>query len=204
MKMRKYILIAITAWLCSSASAQTGIRAGIEYGSTQKKLNLNYLVGLDRDLGERISIGLDALFIPKKNSFEGSSSYYVDYYELTTSSFGLQYRSMYYFGGAGYIASTIGFRNIKMNMVLTELTTDAFGYDKFITRTLNKNTMIIPIGLRLGARGELDGWYQDLYLNVGYNIGSSKKPYGTEVVLEKSDEISGLWFSLGYAFGVGW
>src|SRR5690606_19862199 len=119
------ILLFLVPTLCK---AQTGIRAGLEYESIMRKYHIQLLAGLDRDVNDRISLGLDVLLGLKMNEQNFSYSTGTSSYSLTRNSIGLQYRSMYFFGGTGYIASTIGFRTLKMEMLLDENVLGPFGY----------------------------------------------------------------------------
>lgn len=204
MIMLRNLLLPLLLITSVHACAQTGIRAGLDYESIMRKYHLNFLAGVDRDVNDRISLGLDVLLGLKMNEQDFSYTTGTNTYSLSRSSIGLQYRSMYFFGGTGYIASTIGFRTLKMELLLDETVTGPFGtYSYLGVRRVPITTTIIPIGIRLGLRGELDGFYQDLYVNLGYNIGSAKDIFPAGVELRKEHALSKVWISVGYAMAVG-
>ncbi len=196
--------------LCSTA--QTGIRFSVlDFERSVNSWQWNLLGGFDRDINDRMSIGVDVtrslLFFGLGDllDYDPYSTYGQDY-ALAQRSFGLQYRSSYFWSDMGYIASTIGFRSIAM-----ELNADRYNsnYNLIEYRRTERFTLI-PVGLRLGFRNDLDGWYNDVYVGLGYNIGGGKTIFdgmragGEKIVLEKKHELKKIWFSAGYSFGIGW
>ena len=68
-------------------------------------------------------------------------------------------------------------------------------------RTLESSKVQLPIGLRMGVRGGLDGYFAELFAQVGYAIGNGKL-YTTNGETVAS---SPLYFGVGFSFlGFGW
>ncbi len=178
--------LSILILLCSVgfANAQTGIRfTFLDFDQISTNWRPDILVGFDKNLGDRLSIGVDVV---KGFRFDQNDD---DFYAMNT--WGIQYRSQYFFGSSVYIGSTIGFRRIALSV-----NPDPFGtyYSVYGTSPAfipTRDLTIVPVGIRLGLRSELDGWYQDLYAGVGYNLNAPT-------------ELSSAWINLGYAFGIGW
>ncbi len=210
--MRK---LAITFLFLFGSIATGWAQMGFRYGLQAERNNQaglfkpTYMVlGWDYDLGDHLSGGLD--FVMDMNWQDeyaqpyystvvtgGPSSYYEKFKAL-----GLQYRSQYHFmdndGTSLYLGTTIGFRAVRQVINYTDDTN--FNY---VQRKVEGNGLLIPVGLRIGVRGALDGGYGDFYLAVGQNIGSGEAFTKLPFLLEESMP-SKLMFQLGLAYGIGW
>lgn len=63
------------------------------------------------------------------------------------------------------------------------------------------STTLIPVGMRMGVRGGLEGFYADLYLGGLYNIGA-----GSSIELESvgNRDLRSMSFCAGLDLGFGW
>ncbi len=199
--------ILITCILLSAGilvHAQTGIRfTFLDFEKTTNKFQPNVLIGFDRDVAERLSIGLDVV---RGFSFDTQYSTYSNEYDLSydisKSIWGMQYRSQYFITDVMYLGTTLGLRHIRMILDTEQNPYYNSPYPIFSKQTAR--TVLVPVGLRWGFRSELDGLYMDGYISVGYNIGSAKKMFANADFLEKQDLLSKTWISIGYALGIGW
>jgi hypothetical protein len=205
------ILILLMVCWPILAQAQYGIRGSfLTYDRLSKGAHTYGSVGVDLDVSDRTSIGADFLF--RLNLFgETELSDYVQYagysvdYILTPRSTQFLLRSSYFFSDdrGFYVSSSFGVRKVSAEVIPS--TYDPTGFNQLPAWVVRETaeTTLFPIGLRFGVRGELDGWYGDLFVGVGYMLGERnlfKAPY-----LEAKDrEIAGLSIQAGYALGIGW
>lgn len=211
--MRKLALLGAMVLCCATAHAQNGIRYALHAEKvTQAPLfePLFLSVGWDFDHNDRFSGGLD--FVMDMNWRQGYDSYYygsgqIGDYEEKVKAVGLQYRSQYHFmdndGTSLYLGSTVGFRMVRQLIEYQELVAVPFGSDYYRTRNNEGTGVLVPIGLRLGVRGPLDGGYGDAYVCLGYNAGSSD-PFSPLSFLKEESMPSALMLQVGLAYGIGW
>ncbi len=92
---------------------------------------------------------------------------------------------------ACYIGSFIGVQSISG----TSLHTSGISASGDFSRVQ------VPIGLRVGVRGGLDGYFGEIFTHVGYAIGNG------ELVSTSSGKVNSapLFFGVGFSFlGFGW
>lgn len=128
-----------------------------------------------------------------------STQYYR--YEFYVSYLELKYISKYFFRSnderSGYFASTLGFKNINFGYA------DEYSGAEDIEQKESK--LIFPLGVRLGWRGSIDGWFGDGFIGAGINIGAGKEPKDAVVkAFNEGSSISKVYFTAGYCFGIGW
>lgn len=65
----------------------------------------------------------------------------------------------------------------------------------------SESAILVPVGMRMGVRGGLEGFYADLYLGGHYNVGG-----GGPAVLEDvgATDLRTLSFCAGVDLGIGW
>ena len=208
MNMTRPLSVVLLVLCGATLSAQSGLRATfLDFGSITKKFNPNILLGFDRDLTDRTSIGIDLVksfsFNPEGSSSEIMSGTSTTYYTIRANSIGLQYRSQYFFGGSAYIGTTVGFRSVQLDIAgNTSSYNNSYTYtNTSFARTLK--TTVFPLGLRFGFRSELDGYYGDIYFGAGYNVGGKVNMTLLDA-LDRTDILSKLWLNAGYVVGIGW
>jgi hypothetical protein len=207
--MRRLFIILLLVTIGTGAKAQSAYGVRFIAGEGEKlspRWNLQLLAGFERQFNEHFTIGLDVIKLIDTGGASGYNDYmnalgYNQNYTLKRNLWGLQYRSQYFFSGAGYIGPTIGIRRFEYTVTTEEQFTSPTGYS-LETRynTIIRRGTLIPIGLRFGFRTELDGWFQDIYVSFGMLAGN--KPLIP--VLGSKDHFAGVWFNLGYAIGIGW
>jgi hypothetical protein len=218
--MKKRIVIIAFLAVCASTTtlrAQWGIRYILPQTETVTQAGLGdlWLIGLgaDFDLSDRTSCGVDLIFDTNWNdygkdrrstttTYYGSSAYYSEKLKV----YGLQYRSQFHFSDndrtSVYVGSTLGIRYLRQTVtgdVYTNSSSNSGNYDTVIA---SGNGVLVPIGLRLGLRGGLEGGYADLYVGVGYALGSSGSLANAPYVDDRS-EVSPLNLQIGLALGFG-
>ena len=120
--------------------------------------------------------------------------------------YAIQYRSQYHFSDhystSAYIGSTLGVRYVRQTITGDVQTGSSTSSNSYTRYTDEGNGVVIPIGLRLGVRGALEGGYADIYVGLGYAIGSGAE-LTTAPFREEESELSSVNFQLGFAFGFG-
>jgi hypothetical protein len=172
--------------------------------------------GLDHEFEQGLHIGVDASFIlwdiyqdVGEGDLQIERDGYFGEYAARLRSWSLTYRATYCTNGDGsgfYLGSFLGIRKVKQELDLVYSTSPNWsGYGNGPLPEFSKaDAMVIPIGIRFGVRGEMDGWYGDLYAQVGYQIGSGPMEFTQSFLNEAAYATSGLTYTMGYAFGVGW
>jgi len=197
-----------------NGAAQWGIRASVAHFEQQTaRSGFNWTLGVDHDPTDRTSIGLE--YIGHLNLFDDGSGqqetsnyagYLVDY-SLTRKVSGLQYRSLYFLSNGGhsgvYLGTYLGFRTITQEVVPFAFSVYGGGGSPSWERRTTVTNTVFPLGLRLGARSEMDGWYHDIYLAIGTQLGAGNADELAPYLLDK-DRLKGFSIQAGYAFGVGW
>ncbi len=206
MNMARPIIFTTLLLSATIVCGQSGIRfTMLDFGTASKRFHPNLLLGFDRDITDRTAFGIDLIksysFNPEGISDEVSNGTFYTYYATQVNYWGLQYRSHYFFSGTGYIASSIGFRSISIKIAGS--TSNYSSYTtSFNSFSRTASTTTFPIGIRMGFRSDLDGYFGDIHAGIGYNIGGNVN-LGNEMLVD-TDVISKLWLTVGYALGIGW
>ena len=113
------------------------------------------------------------------------------------------YGAKYFFSDndetAVYIGSFIGVQSLKASVseYVSTNPNGAFNY-----RTIEASKLQVPVGLQLGLRGGLDGFFGELFIQAGYAIGSGDF---YSISPNETVKTSPLYFSLGLGLlGFGW
>ncbi|MCU0318704.1 MAG: hypothetical protein MUE88_01295 [Flavobacteriales bacterium] len=209
------LLVGAVLWSLLSTHAQMGLRISpLNYENVEKGANMGFVFGADADLSDRTAMAFDYgfafdLFGDGSNTRESLSydGYQVDVSTITrTRNFTL--RSLYFFSdmaGGPYIATSIGIRTVILELDPSVWDTNSsFGFPAPAwARATESKTTLTQLGLRVGSRSELDGYYGEFYIGVGVNLGELDgmlPPY-----MAASDwSLSRTYFQAGYSFGIGW
>jgi hypothetical protein len=189
-------------------SAQSGIRFSfLNFESITKRWNSTALIGYDRDLNDRLSIGIDLVksfrFEPEGNTRTYEIGGMEVNYNLATSYIGFQYRCSYFYSGSGYVATTVGFRSVDMALKGYTANYTPGGFYETVPFRESDATMLFPLGLRLGFRSDMDGYFGDIHVGIGTLLGN-KDLLKNSKLLDKRDGIATLWLQAGYTMGIGW
>jgi len=195
--------------------AQWGVQTSIHHERLTGRHGLNWMAGLAFDPSSRTSIGLDVighLNVMADENFSEQSSYegFNVSYAVTRKVIGMQYRSSYFLrddNSGAYLGTYIGFRQFSREVLIQDIYSNTTGFWSGTApswaRPSRTTTMLFPVGMRLGFRSEMDGWYGDLYLGLGYQIGHGKEATVAPYLAEK-DKLKGFSFQIGYSAGIGW
>jgi hypothetical protein len=215
--MRMLIMLMVGAILGSTmpAHAQMGLRISpLNYENVEKGANSGFIFGADVDISDRSAMAIDYGFgfdmfgdgsgRQESFSFEG---YQVDVSAITrTSAFTL--RSLYFLtdmAGGPYVATCFGIRTVKVELDPSVWDTNgSFGLPPPAwARASEDKTTLTQLGLRVGSRSELDGYYGEFYVGFGVNLG--KLDGFLPLYMASSDwALSRVYFQAGYSVGVGW
>ncbi len=219
--MRRLFLLVTCATCASIASAQvSGIRFIFPEFSkvyADKSMWATYQLGMgyDHDFNERISMGLDAVIDLQRSTSDGQSAEllyqgYSGFYYLSDKVFSVQYRTAYALSdndeGHLYLGTFIGVRTVKQTADLSYVSDpngSSIGNGPFISIAEGKKTLI-PLGLRFGLRGSLEGGYADLYTQLGYVVGGGNSLFTQSYFSGKDFDLTNMAFTLGLAYGFGW
>lgn len=209
--MRAIALAALCASIAPGALGQWGLRLGVPHmESSTSRLDFNFILGLDADVGDRNGLGFEYNFSADLfgNAEEGESFEYdgqTGYYYLTRKCSGFTLRSMFFLNenddGSVYLGPFIGIRNLSHELQ-TSYYDDYTGDMPAWAGRRTEETMLIPVGFRLGWRGPLDGYFGDIYIGIGQQMGDLD---GTGAFyLTQKDQLRRFFLQFGYAMGVGW
>jgi len=192
-------------------------------------------IGLERNVGDYISLKLEVnngfqilykisggdlgsvIGSEEDISWEDSLGYSHYFpYHWTVPALDINYQSKFFFNGndktGAYMAMGIGIRSVRY--ILHVGSTDDYSYSSEIPSELQQRDdevieklTVVPLILRIGARGEMDGFFPDFSFGLGYNI-SHNKTINDNVVTQTWDmkvpKLTGLTVTGSISFGVGW
>jgi hypothetical protein len=193
-------------------------------------------IGFERNVGDYISLKVEInkgfnifykitdgkiLSVAGSNDFDktvvdSTGEYSTFMYHWSLPSFEINYQSKFFFRGneetGAYLAMGIGFRSVKYVFHTGGVSGDYYNDDEAPKDIEKKNEYtesltLIPLVLRIGARGDLKGFYPDFSFGMGYNISHSKT-ITDETIVEDYEltvpKLSGLALSASISFGIGW
>jgi len=193
-------------------------------------------IGLERNVGDYIALKLEInkgfqilynLTDGKILGAAGSNDYSQSYYDTVTGysnefgyhwsvpCFDINYQSKFFFRGndktGPYMSMGIGIRSVKYIFHVGSV--DDYYSDEDVPHDLEKKDgyfeklTVIPLILRVGARGNMEGFFPDFSFGIGYNI-SHNKTVEDKTITKTWDlsvpELSGLTIVAGISFGIGW
>lgn len=147
--------------------------------------------------------------------FDSASGYDRNiFYYWTAPSFEVNYQSKFFFRGVektgAYIATGIGIRVFKEKLHFGENPDQNYELipSELESRNGHEETFFcFPLMLRIGARRDLDGFYPDFNMAVGYNLFNGKT-INDAIIKGKYNmdvpEITGLTVTGSVCFGFGW
>lgn len=183
-------------------------------------------LGYEQNIGDRIAISIDInsslgkLFGEEDEQYRSFDYYepgsqYLSSYEFSYSSYitytELNYQSKFFFNtnddGSGYISSGIGLKFVRWN--LSPSTNYYTPPDEIASllpsQNIEEKKLIIPVSLRLGHRGSLDGVFGEYFFGVSYNIGAGNFPEDSYLKnFYDKKPMRSLSFNIGYLWGIGW
>lgn len=179
---RSLLAVVLFSWTAAAWSQASGFNLNIFYGhgllKGEKTIDWGGAggsLGYHHDLSNRFGLALNI-------GIAGD--------DLGASSVEGIYSAKYFFSDndetAVYLGSFIGVQSIKA---------------KERYPTVNASKVQVPIGLQLGLRGGLDGFFGELFLQAGYNLGNGDL-YSTGDGMVRTAPV---YFSLGLGIlGFGW
>ncbi|HNR20568.1 MAG TPA: hypothetical protein PKN75_09430 [Bacteroidia bacterium] len=74
-----------------------------------------------------------------------------------------------------------------------------------LTKPIEEKLLVIPISLRYGARGSIEGGFGEYFFGVSFNFGAGNLPESKELKnLFDERPMRDLAFNIGYLWGIGW
>lgn len=194
------------------AHAQMGIRLSpLHYEGVEVGSNWHFTAGFDVDMSRRTAMTIEYssrvdIWGATATNVEqvGIAGYFISI-SPNTRTWSLALRSLYFLSdgtSGGYLATSIGYRAIELE--LDPIYIDASNYDEpsWVRRSSHQGGYT-QLGLRLGVRSELDGFYGDLFLGLGLNLGDPD--LDLPLYMAQSDwGIKDLYLQAGYSMGIGW
>lgn len=166
-------------------------------------------LGLDHAPNNRLSLGFDAAidvsgiggsYEPLYNGSFGNTTY-----STATRLYTLGYHTEFAFSSNTsshfYMGTFLGLRLASQRW---NLSVSQPGME-YIEKRLDTKATLVPVGLRFGFRGSVDGPFADLYVAVGYMIGGSKTLLAGNIPKNLAyATTSSMAITMGLAYGVGW
>lgn len=216
-------LLAIIVWVAAMdrVKAQgTGVRVIFpEWDRTMNGRSFmalwNFGVGVDRETVHGLRMGVDATFrafyLGSGGTTEGEEFLYDGYratYDFKPGGWSVLYRATYCTGGDGsgfYLGTFAGIRKVGYSMELKWAYDPNWSYGNGpFPDHAQASLTVYPVGLRCGFTSEVDGAYSDLYMMIGTQLGHARLAPAEMALAKGGEQVSGLTYSLGYAFGIGW
>lgn len=168
-------------------SQATGINLTLQYahaivdGDKGVVPSATFGLGFQHDFQKRLGMGVDVNYAVRDVG--------------DVSAFELIYSAKFFTadndGTACYVGSFIGVQRISGPDVSTGAASSSADFSR----------VQVPIGLRAGVRGGLEGYFGEIFTHVGYAIGNG------ELVTTASGKLNSeaLYFGVGFSFlGFGW
>lgn len=197
-----------------------------EDGPTNSFSNWFVGIGYEQNVGNRIAVSLDInSSLGKLFGSESEQSKTIDYYDNNyqfTTSYSinytsyisyteLNYQSKYFFNdnddASGYISSGIGLKFVNW----TYKAVDGYGsvppeISYLVPRnSIEEKLLVIPLSLRFGRRGSIDGAFGEYFFGFSYNLKAGNLPQSDELKNFFNEKpMRGFAFNLGYLWGIGW
>ncbi len=193
-KFRSAMVIALLVLASSAFSQASGFNFTLEYGhrlvDRDPPSRFTSAVGLglayQQDFSNRFGAGLDFFWGGDSEGAQSFEGIYSAKYFFTDNS-----------STAPYIGSFIGVQSLKDSY--SEIIPLGNGYTDYNYVEVKK--LQVPVGLRAGLRGGLDGYFGELFVQAGFAIGSGD----FYVSNGKQVKSSPLFFGVGLSFlGFGW
>ena len=204
----KGVLVTVLALTSFPMMGQWGLRMGAQGEKIIGRTDLCFLVGVDHDMGDRNSLGLDySLRVNLSGEEYNTESFekdgYTGYYYMSRGNSGLTLRSQFFFNDEGgvYLGPFVGYRSVQLH-IYTQVNDDYSGITPSWAKNRSVTTTLIPLGMRIGARSVLDGLFMDAYFGIGTNLGD-RTGLDADYLLAK-DEIKSLYLQFGLCYGIGW
>lgn len=184
------ILVALSFSVFSTLlhGQATGLNLTLDYGHKLVRKDEGFIptatfgLGVQHDLDRRIGMGVDLFYSAGEqyaiNAFEFiySAKYFTSSNEYTSF----------------YVGSLLG---------VQVLSGSEYGMVGSTNGTVDVSHVQVPIGLRAGLRGGLDGYFGELFVQGGYSIGNGELYRTTTEGVNSAP----LYFMLGSSFlGFGW
>jgi hypothetical protein len=221
------LLLALLISVCCAGTlqAQAVTFKLLDYAPFVVERNPNGLFwgfGYEQNIGDRIAVSLEysKSYNLDESNFETSytyrdaSGYGYGYSSLSTYGWSeISYHSKFFFtpsdDRAWYVSSGIGIRTFHHILDIYGAQFDvpyASLSQSIVDGTHTEDVTLIPVTLKLGQRGSIDGWFGDWFLGLSFIPGASGKLPPANSPYDKSSYLSlkGVSFVFGLNFGIGW
>lgn len=187
MKNPRLLRLLLVMFACATITEMRAQATGLNFGmdgrtgsgsdDSGRQFNLAYFLSVQHDFSERVGMGITGAYLS-----EGLPGFEVIYdAKYFTSN---NERTSFFLG------SFLGFQR---------LSTDVYNSATRLTEDVGRTQL--PIGLQIGLRGGLPGFFGELHVKAGYNIGNGEFGDG----LPNAPSTTPLYLSLGLSYlGFGW
>lgn len=165
------------------------------YGELRTR-GVGYGLGYDHDLNSRLAWGVDLSYLTTGTTRVGDHRIEMGGLDALELIYRASYMTSNNTRSAFYAGSWVGVRRYAYS----EPFTDASGE----RRHRDANALSVPLGLRMGVRGGLEGLYGDLYLAMGCRLGGTVYTALSDQAAVRSTALSGAELRVGLALGFGW
>ncbi len=213
--MKQHTLLSFLLLCFSSLAFSQGIRVNAAcFNLSENSQNGQYSsshngfvgIGYLQDIGTKLSVSLEYnkswdVSDYGTSDIDETTSGNIYIYSLDMPWSEIAYESRYFFTdndeAAFYISSGIAYRTID-----TKFTDFTYGNSEVTKKTYH----VLPITLRIGHRGSMDGFFGDLFVGTTFIPGASSIKPGPTIFHDEVDHsfIRGLSFNFGWSMGIGW
>ncbi len=185
--MKIFRLLQLVVFVCATIAEMRAQATGLNFGSDFRKRNISdddgrqitaaYFLSVQHDFSERVGMGITGAYLD-----EGRPGFEVIYdTKYFTSN---NERTSFFLG------SFLGFQRLS-----------TYVYNSATSLTEDVSRTQLPIGLQFGLRGGLPGYFGELHVKAGYNIGNGEFGDG----LPNAPSTTPLYLSFGISYlGFGW
>lgn len=209
--MRRSVILGACLLVLAYAGRAQNTALRLTLGEIQRMYeapNFSFLMGLGIDrsfnnhLAVGLAVGLDLNSYSKYHGFsvgQGPNSYSV-VPKLWSVTYHTEYSFAGDFGPHIYVGTFLG-----LNMVDQEWRIGIRQeIDEYSYSNLTVKKTLIPVGVRVGLKGEPEGSHMDLYAAHGYQIGGGKLAFPDAPRAAEYAKFSAMSITLGLSYGIGW
>jgi hypothetical protein len=177
---------------------------------------MNYGLGYEQNLASHIAVSLeyfksyglgDETWGEYSNA-DANSNDFIYIFKAPWREF--TYTSKFFFSGndvkSAYLATGIGYRQIDFSMSTQNYNSSSPDAEAISRGAPLQRITMVPIYLKIGSRGEIDGWFGDYFIGLNFNPGAGNQKSGNQTIDNLLNEkyFRTFSFTFGLAFGLGW
>jgi hypothetical protein len=213
MRLLKSLFLSIAFSLFTILCSAQAIKVIFPSGFTGINSSIGLGLGYEKNLIDRLSFSIDGNWgggaeykQPTNFTFTKDNAEFYGNYSSDFTYFEVIYTSKYFISKNSnrsfYAGTGIGYRNCKFVTNYNEH--DQYSYNS-VSDVLKETHSFIPLFLKFGYRGPIDGWFVDMSFGAQYLPGVNTKSLTIPHVDNTGTGLfSTMCFTYTFAFGFGW